>query len=151
MAMDLTKTLVSHLKFIAAEIFHQSECPRTLLVYDEDTPLAKMVSAAYRTALPVMAGINFSQTTPENILEAFEKLSSGDLVILVQSTSFRLDAFRIRVHLFERGLKVIEHPHLGRVREEEYETYVNSLAYDQNYYRQALKEHASSRRKENHK
>jgi hypothetical protein len=50
--------------------------------------------------------------------------------------SFRLDAFRIRIHLFERGLKVIEHPHLVRVQDNEIATYIASLNYDANYYRQ---------------
>jgi hypothetical protein len=36
-------------------------------------------------------------------------------VVLVQSTSFRMDAYRIRIELFKRGLKVIEHVHLSRM------------------------------------
>ena len=37
--------------------------------------------------------------------------------------------------VFKQGLKVIEHPHLARMREEEYETYFQALAYDPAYYR----------------
>jgi aminopeptidase len=54
---------------------------------------------------------------------------------LVQSTSFRLGVFRIRVELFKRGLKVIEHPHLGRMLDHECAAYVDALAYDPAYYR----------------
>jgi len=71
----------------------------------------------------------------EEILERFKSLSKGDLVILVQSTSFRLDQFRIRIVLFNLGLKVMEHPHLARIPEAEYETYLDSLAYDSSYFR----------------
>jgi aminopeptidase len=56
-------------------------------------------------------------------------------VVLIQSTSFRLDAFRIRVELFKRSLKVIEHPHLERMTGEEALTYIDSLAYDPVYFR----------------
>jgi leucyl aminopeptidase (aminopeptidase T) len=62
-------------------------------------------------------------------------LSPRDLVVLVQSTSFRLNDFRFRLELFNRSLAVIEHPHLGRMPEEEHQTYVDSLAYDVDYYR----------------
>ena len=48
-------------------------------------------------------------------MATFATLSASDLVVLIQSTSFRLDAFRIRVELFKQSLKVIEHPHLSRM------------------------------------
>src|SRR5476651_2263742 len=56
-------------------------------------------------------------------------------VVLVQSTSFRLEAFRIRIELFKRGLKVIEHVHLSRMPGEQGLHYIESLAYDPSYYR----------------
>src|SRR5690606_18532599 len=74
---------------------------------------------------------------------AFEPLEPSSLVVLIQSENFRVEAFRIRVELFKRGLKVIEHPHLARMRGPEASRYVESLAYDPGYYRtvgRALKE-----------
>ena len=68
---------------------------------------------------------------------------SGSLVVLIQSTSFRLEAFRIRIELFKRGLKVIEHVHLSRMPGVQGLHYIASLAYDPAYYRgvgHALKE-----------
>jgi len=56
-------------------------------------------------------------------------------VVLVQTTNFRMDAYRIRVELFKRDLKVIEHPHLGRMPGEEALLYIDALAYDADYYR----------------
>jgi len=114
-----------------------------LLVYDEQSPLSRLLGEAYRAVLPKAAALNFDRTTAEEILTAVDAAPAGTLVALVQSTSFRLNEFRFRVELFKRGLKVIEHPHLGRIREEEFGTYVDALAYDAAYYRSvgpALKE-----------
>ncbi len=56
-------------------------------------------------------------------------------MVLIQSTNFRLEAFRIRIELFRKGLKVIEHPHLLRMVGQEAEWYVDALEYDEGYYR----------------
>jgi hypothetical protein len=134
----LLETACSHITAILTEAFElplgSPDGGRILLVYDELTPLARLLSAAYRRVLPHATAIPFEDGAVARIGQAIDSLNPGDLVILVQSTSFRLDAFRIRVHLFERGLKVIEHPHLGRVREEELGTYIAALAYDSPYY-----------------
>jgi aminopeptidase len=106
-----------------------------IVVADGRCGLARLLAAAYRTALPEATHLDFDATAPEEILAAFAKRQAGDLVVLVQSQSFRLEAFRIRVDLFKRGLKVIEHPHLSRIADLEYDTYVDSLAYDPAYYR----------------
>jgi hypothetical protein len=79
---------------------------------------------------------------PEDVLAQFRRMSSSDLVVLVQSSNFRLEAFRIRVELFKLGLKVIEHVHLSRMPGAQGAHYIESLAYDPAYYRgvgQALK------------
>lgn len=54
---------------------------------------------------------------------------------MIQSTSFRLEAYRIRIELFNRSLKVIEHPHLSRMQNAEAAHYIEALAYDSTYYR----------------
>jgi len=89
----------------------------------------------YRECLPDATHVRFEDVTPEALLETLGELGAGDLVVLVQSSSFRLEAFRIRVQLFKQGLKVIEHPHLARMQESEYEAYLDALAYDPSYYR----------------
>lgn len=106
-----------------------------LIVYDEQSGLSRLLSEAYRTILRNASAVNFDRSSPDAILERIDSLSPGDLVVLVQSDSFRLSRFRIRIELFKRGLKVIEHPHLSRMRKEEYKTYFESLAYDPSYYR----------------
>ncbi len=105
------------------------------MVWDGQSDLAIALTEAYRRCLPGAAFIEFDSNAPGTVLAAFERLPPGDLVVLIQSTSFRLDAFRIRVELFKRSIKVIEHPHLARMRGEEALTYIDSLAYDRDYFR----------------
>jgi len=114
-----------------------------LLVYDEQSPLAALLAGEYRTLLPEAVAMNFDQAPPEEIMRAVNALAPKDLVIFVQSTRFRLNEFRFRIEMFNRGLKVIEHPHLSRIQEGEIATYIDALAYDPAYYRTvgpALKE-----------
>ncbi|MGB9107282.1 MAG: hypothetical protein WCC39_01210, partial [Telluria sp.] len=72
---------------------------------------------------------------PDTVLAAFQAYAPGDLVVLVQSSNFRLDGFRLRVELFKLGLKVIEHLHLSRMPGAQGEHYIEALAYDPRYYR----------------
>lgn len=106
-----------------------------LLVFDRQSLLARELADGYREALPSATCIDFDATTPEAVRAAIDALSPGDLVVLVQSTSFRLNEFRFRLELFNRSLAVIEHPHLARMAENEIDTYIDALAYDPNYYR----------------
>ncbi|MBC8133764.1 MAG: hypothetical protein H7X95_12340 [Deltaproteobacteria bacterium] len=107
-----------------------------VVVSDAQCGLARILSGAYRACLPASTKhISFDDVQPDAVMQAFDPLVPGDLVVLIQSTSFRLEKFRIRVELFKRGLTVIEHPHLGRMREDEYSHYIDALAYDPAYYR----------------
>lgn len=106
-----------------------------VVVFDESSELSRVLAQTYRDCLPGATHLNFDSVAPEVILRAFAALAPGDLVVLIQSTSFRLEAFRIRVELFKRGLKVIEHPHLARMRPSECAVYIDALAYDPGYYR----------------
>lgn len=104
---------------------------KALLVFDLRTPLARIVAAAYQTALPQATTIEFESTTPEAILAAINTLAAGDLVVLVQSSSFMLAAFRFRIELFQRGIAVIEHVHLERATDDkQMAIYVDAMAYD---------------------
>ncbi len=114
-----------------------------LVVWDAQCDLAQVLAKAYRLCLPDATFMGFDDTDQAGIRSAFEELQPGDLVVLIQSTSFRLDAFRIRIELFKRSLKVIEHPHLARMPGAEGLIYIDSLAYDRDYFRgvgHALKE-----------
>jgi len=121
-------------KSILADIFKYNGQKKAILIYDQDNPLTRLLAEAYIKLMPLAQVILFSAEKSEFILKCFESLSPEDLVVLVQSSSFRLDEFRIRVHLFRQGLHVIEHPHLERVRPDEYETYLDALYYEGDYY-----------------
>ncbi len=125
----------AHVEGILAHAIELAPERRAVVVADSESPLACLLSDAYRRALPRADHRAFDPTDPEAILAAFAPLVPGDLVVLIQSSSFRLGALRIRMELFRRGLKVIEHPHLGRMPMAEHAAYVDALAYDADYYR----------------
>lgn len=65
----------------------------------------------------------------EEIKNALISLPKGSIVILVQSTNFRLSTFRIRLELFNRGIHVVEHNHLAYIPEEQFGTFYKALEY----------------------
>ena len=119
---------------LAMAICHRPDEP-ALVVCDKRSWLNVVLTEAYRLALPDATFIDFDDVTPEAVLAAFTALPVGSLVVLIQSTSFRLEAFRIRIELLKRGLKVIEHVHLSRMPGVQGLHYIASLAYDPAYYR----------------
>ncbi len=125
----------AHLRDILALAVEHAPPRRAVVVYDTRSELSALLARAYRLALPSAGFLDFDAAGPDAVLAALDALSPGDLAVLVQTTSFRLQAFRIRVELFKRGLKVLEHPHLERMGGEEAAWYVDSLAYDPAYYR----------------
>ncbi|MFZ6767582.1 hypothetical protein ACO0LM_10885 [Undibacterium sp. Di26W] len=139
-----------HLRDILQLAFEHTDKHQAIVVYDKCCPLAVALTSAYRACLPDARFIDFDVETPELILVTLNALQASDLAVLVQSTNFRLEAYRLRVELFKRGLKVIEHPHLARMEGDEALYYIESLAYDASYYRDignALKQkidHASA-------
>ena len=115
---------------ILSQVFLHDDAQKAVIVYDTDCTLSRILSQAYHANLPHATFINFHSKTPEEIRALFDTLDALDLVILIQSTNFRLDAFRIRVELFKRKIKVLEHPHLSRMKEDEVSHYIDALAYD---------------------
>jgi aminopeptidase len=105
-----------------------------VVVFDLRCELAQALAAVYRQALPLARFIDFDAADNASVMAAFESLAPHDLVVLIQSTGFRLDAYRLRVELFKRSLKVIEHVHLSRMPGMEALYYLDSLAYDPDYY-----------------
>lgn len=108
---------------------------RALVVYDTESGLSNILLAAYKNVLPEATFIDFNTRSKEEIVATFDALSPRDLVVLIQSTDFRLNEFRIRIYLFQKKLKVIDHLHLSRNTEDSWLTYINALAYDASWYR----------------
>ncbi len=132
---DAVDTATTHVRDILSLAFEHSDEHSAVVVFDTACPLARSLTTAYRRSLPTANFIEFDQEQPEAVLSAFEPLVADDLVVLIQSTSFRLAAFRIRLELFRRGLKVLEHPHLFRMLGEEPLVYIDALRYDAKYFR----------------
>lgn len=140
--VSCTATAQQNLRDILAIAICHTDASAAVVVYDTRCALADTLTQAYRGCLPLAQFIDFDTHTPQQVMDTLATLSTGDLAVLVQSTNFRLEAFRLRVELFKRGLKVIEHPHLARMPGEQASHYIESLAYDPAYYRgvgQALK------------
>ncbi len=120
-------------------LFDSAKGDVALVIYDKQNGLTEIITEAYRANLPTARFIDFDTVSKEEIISEFEKLNTTDekkdLVILIQTSNFRLDDFRIRLHLFQKKLKVIEHMHLYRNSSEVWDVYVNSLAYDISWYR----------------
>lgn len=144
------ESLTKNINDILSVVVTHTPDHAALIVYDAQCDLACALATTYQHCLPSANCINFDTVTPEAVHAAFALLMPLDLVVLIQSTNFRLEAFRIRVELFKRSLKVIEHPHLSRMPDLQPLAYIDSLAYNPAYYRvtgRALKQridHAQS-------
>lgn len=108
-----------------------------VVIADADSVLSRTLCAAYTEAYPWAEVWAWDPELfpAEEVRRRFQKLAKGTLVVLVQSTSFRLDAFRIRLELFARGLRTIEHVHLGRMTEpDEQLRYLEGCSYGASHF-----------------
>jgi len=124
-----------HLSDILHEAIHLSASEQAVVIFDTQSALASILVAAYKQALPTGTFIDFDTLSATEVMDIIQHLRPNDLVVLVQSTNFRLDEFRIRIELFKRELKTIEHIHLARMDESQFDTYIDALSYDSTYYR----------------
>ena len=131
----LILTAQKHVQGLIDDVFHHTENENAVVVYDRGCILSRVLTKAYRNCLPDATFLDFEACSHEEILGVLDSLQASDFVVLIQSTNFRLNAFRIRVELFNRKIKVLEHPHLGRMADEEAPVYIDALAYDAKYYR----------------
>jgi len=118
---------------IAMEHTHERAA---VLVTDERCELTRLLARAYAECLPEARVLMFDTLQPEQVKASLAALSQNDLAVLIQSSVFRIPDFRIRVELYRRNIKVIEHSNLDRIEPHELEHYVAALAYDPAYYRQ---------------
>ncbi|MEO5927051.1 MAG: hypothetical protein ABIO72_00065 [Patescibacteria group bacterium] len=132
---SLISKATQNLSAVLRDAFEMQPSEAALVIYDTEAPLTRMLTAAYRASLPNGQFVDIATETPEAIIARVDKLKPRDIVILVQSTNFRLNEFRFRIELFKRELKTIEHTHLERLEGDDVETYIDSLAYEKEYYR----------------
>lgn len=131
----LTKLAEKNLRDILTDAICVQESEKSLIIFDSEAPLTQIILEGYRAALPQGHFVDFNTVTAAQIMEYINSCKPGDLVVLLQSTNFRLNEFRFRIELFARGLKTIEHIHLKRIPEEQFERYIQGLFYDKNLYR----------------
>jgi len=86
---------------------------QVIIVYDTEIALTEELKKSYAKHFLEPVLIDFPNTEEELIVEEIDKLRKGDLVILIQTGSFRMSKFRWRLELFHRGMKVLEHARLG--------------------------------------
>lgn len=142
--MDSPAAAAKHAADIVRLAIKHDGTRKALVVFDAHTRLSRLITDAYRAALPGTTFIDYDSTTPDAIVATVNALAPGDLVVLIQSKNFRLTEFRFRIEMFQRGLAVIEHVNLERATDDaQIATYVDAMAYDPGYYlplARALKE-----------
>lgn len=120
------------------EILKQPYCEnKVVLVYDIDSELSKYLSEAYIENLKENKNsiiINFNEIDKEDLKELLLWLEQYSTVVLVQSTNFRLDNFRIRLSLHNAWVWCLEHNHLSYIKDYEIENYADSIEYKTPYY-----------------
>ena len=131
---SLTVLATKHINDILHLSLKHTSDQKALVIYDTRYGLTNILTQGYRKALPGACFIDFDTVNKDDIIDAFRAMKPHDLVILIQSSNFLLDAFRIRLFLFQQKLKVIEHMHLYRNTEDVWDVYINSLAYDATWY-----------------
>lgn len=130
---NLVSVAAGHIRDILAGAIKRTPQERVVVIYDRESGLSTILAEAYREAIPDGLFIDFAETDAAAILKLIDELSPGDVFILVQSNSFRLNEFRIRIELFKRKLKCIEHVHLDRMTPDQYATWIDALAFDKGY------------------
>ena len=136
---NLIKQTIENCENILINNYKLNNKNKTILIYDNNSNLSKLLYLGYKNALKKLnlkfEEFIFYEKSQEEIKEIIDKLNQDDLVILIQSSSFRMSKYRWRNLLFDQNLKVIEHPHLEKnIGENQIQIYINSLNYNMDYY-----------------
>ena len=112
---------------------------KIVLVYDKNSNLSNILSEAYISNLNSYKNldieiIDFDSIENDILKIKIMSLESDSTVVLVQSTNFRLDDFRLRLNLKNAWVWAIEHNHLSYIRDNEIENYADSIEYRTPYY-----------------
>ncbi len=134
--MTLEAQAQQHVQDIIEKNYQTTKDTFILLVYDEQSPLAKLLSKAYQAVMSDYRhlALNFDTEGEDKILAAFASLPAHSVVILVESISFRMTKHRLRADLFRAGHKVVEHARVSYNKDDQIQNYINSLAYHTPYY-----------------
>lgn len=127
--------LTLHAKNMLVHNYKITSENKVLLIFDTETELSPMLRDAFESACEQLSIeleiLEFYSSQPEDIVTNINSnYKENDLIILAQSSSFRVSKFRWRNELCAKGLKVLEFSHLNRIKLDEYNTYIDSLTYD---------------------
>ena len=110
---------------------------KIVLIYDTDSELAKLISDGYIENLKEYLNVEIILFQEENVSSLKDKLlwlEANSTVILVQSTNFRLEGFRIRISLQQKNVGGIEHNHLSYIKSSQTKTYLEAISYQSDYF-----------------
>lgn len=110
---------------------------KIVLVYDTDSELSTLISAGYIENLKEYSNVEIILFQEEKGSELKDKLlwlEANSTVILVQSTNFRLESFRIRISLQQKNVGCIEHNHLSYIKSSQTKTYLEAISYQSDYF-----------------
>ena len=108
-----------------------------VLVYDTQSYLSKIIWESYTKNMQSFKDARiyiFEEHEKTELKDMLLSLPEDASVFLVQSTSFRLDDFRIRLNLNNAWVGCLEHAHLWYMKEDQIENYIDSLEYNTPYY-----------------
>lgn len=108
---------------------------KTILIYDLNSTLSNLISHWYIFNLNWKYNSEiylFDESKVDFYKNLLLWLNKNDTVILVQSTNFRMENFRIRILLQQKWISCIEHNHLSYIKENNIINYLNSINLDYN-------------------
>jgi aminopeptidase len=96
--LEATKNILEKNLKILEKPYSENEI---ILIYDLESPLSILVTEAYIKNLENIKSetIDINKVDKEDLIKRLWELKEFSTVILVQSTNFRLDNFRIRLQL----------------------------------------------------
>jgi len=121
------------------EILQAPFCDQKIvLMYDDFSELSTLIWESYKQNLESLENsevILFQEDSDKKQLQDFLMwLEENSTVILVQSTNFRLDNFRIRLNLKNIWVGCLEHNHLWYMSSDQVENYIDAIEYKTPYY-----------------
>lgn len=134
--LEATKNILEKNLNILDEPFIKN---KIVFVYDLNSNLSTILSESYISNLKEYENldieiINFDDINKDKLKENLLSLKENSTVILVQSTNFRLEDFRIRLSLHKNNVWCLEHNHLVYIKDYEIKNYLSSLEYKTPYY-----------------
>jgi len=143
-ALEATKNILEK----NLQIYHPDILwKKVVLIYDIDSILSRLISNWYIKNLENYSNseiIEYNSMTAIDLKEKILSLEAFSTVIMVESTNFRLEEFRIRMSLQHRNIAWIEHNHLIYIKEHETKTYLEAISYQTPYF-QAVSDNLKSK------